>query len=797
MIDANRTFLKCSSTAMICVLAWLLPPAAPGQTAKQAITLDPPTGADWQAQNFDRNGQPLGAAPENARRLGEAKTGEPAELHTLTLRFTETTKLTSIASTRDFPLEQGGSCVEGRVFAAGATCSLLVRFTPQGPGHRLGHVTIGHSASAKPFSITLTGTAFEPTINFVPSIITTVPGSYPSSAGLLSGAHNLTVDGGDTLYVADTGNDAIRSLNSSGSFTSLVDSDFYVSPLGIAVDTFGEVYFDTPPSNILFEIYDYGPTVQITGTTTGACTSSAPCTLESHAVSNPGTMSMDANNNLFFADEDLGAAMSRVQPTLANLVYLSNAFPYQTGVTGGTPIAVDTSDNIYSLWANGGDCEIVQESLYDAENGLIDYNKIAGGRTCGFSGDGGLAGNAEIGNTIGQFAFDAAGNLYFSDNVNQRVRRVDAETGIIRTIAGNGTAGYAGDSGQATSAELSSPTGVAVDSRGQVYIISSDAATGTSQVIREVGQTGYLNLGPQAINTSGTAQTVLVTNTGNNQMVLTEMVINGANPGDFAVDPNTTTCDLAAQATLDNGLSCRIGIIFTPKASGTRTANLVLLDNTVTGNDTVILNGTGTLATPALAITSPKLGQTYASGSTLTFTVTVTGVSGLPTPTGTVKFGVDGVVQGSPVALSSGSASVTISGLATGSNSLTASYSGDSNYAAAGPIGGSINISAPAVTRVSLARESSASQSCENAGFAVEVLSRSPVRPTGKIELMDGTKMLASGTLVDGKVTLKAALKAGTNATLVAHYLGDKHHLPSESAVLKLTTSKTAPCEVR
>ena len=66
---------------------------------------------------------------------------------------------------------------------------------------------------------------------------------------------------------------------------------------------------------------------------------------------------------------------------------------------------------------------------------------MVGGRNCGYGGDGGRAGNARIGSFVGQISFDLAGNLYFSDTYNQRVRRVDFNTGIIRTIAGNGTTG--------------------------------------------------------------------------------------------------------------------------------------------------------------------------------------------------------------------------------------------------------------------------------------------------------------------------------------------------------------------
>jgi len=92
------------------------------------------------------------------------------------------------------------------------------------------------------------------------------------------------------------------------------------------------------------------------------------------------------------------------------------------------------------------------------------------------------------------------------------VRRVDYTTGVIRNIAGNGSAGYTGDCGNATVAELNNPTGVAVNSSGAVDIISS-AASG--QVIREAGPLGHLSFGNQTKGAASAAQGVTVSNTGN------------------------------------------------------------------------------------------------------------------------------------------------------------------------------------------------------------------------------------------------------------------------------------------
>jgi uncharacterized protein (TIGR03437 family) len=108
---------------------------------------------------------------------------------------------------------------------------------------------------------------------------------------------------------------------------------------------------------------------------------------------------------------------------------------------------------------------------------------IAGNGTAGFSGDTGAPTSAQLSSPDG-IAFDSSGNLYIADSVNQRIREISG--GTINTIAGNGTAGYSGDvakgvTGTATDAELRGPSGVALDSSGNIYI----ADTG-NHVIREV-----------------------------------------------------------------------------------------------------------------------------------------------------------------------------------------------------------------------------------------------------------------------------------------------------------------------
>src|SRR3954447_25637312 len=116
----------------------------------------------------------------------------------------------------------------------------------------------------------------------------------------------------------------------------------------------------------------------------------------------------------------------------------------------------------------------------------------------GFSGDGGKASEALLNGPF-DVAFDRAGNLYFSDTFNHRIRRVEVATGIISTIAGNGEAGHSGDGGPAVAAALNEPYGVVVDRAGNVYTADRlnrrvrriDARSGIVTTLAGTGEAKY------------------------------------------------------------------------------------------------------------------------------------------------------------------------------------------------------------------------------------------------------------------------------------------------------------------
>ena len=260
-------------------------------TSRSVITLDDQVNdqVNDQAENQAVRqaasavvGRPLSKLPENFRRFGSARAGESSEIQTLTLRFAAADKLTRITSTKDFQIEPSG-CIEGGVYQAKSTCTLAVRFTPQGPGHRFGKLTVADTASAVPLSIALLGEGFGPAVSFTPAEITTVPGTFPSGAGLLSSALSLAVDGGDTLYIADTGNNAVRYVDSSGAILSLSSVFGIAAPVGIAADTAGNVYF-THRSVDYLQVLGFGGVATIYDAGSNSCAYGATCSIDRKSV---------------------------------------------------------------------------------------------------------------------------------------------------------------------------------------------------------------------------------------------------------------------------------------------------------------------------------------------------------------------------------------------------------------------------------------------------------------------------------------------------------------------------------
>lgn len=119
-----------------------------------------------------------------------------------------------------------------------------------------------------------------------------------------------------------------------------------------------------------------------------------------------------------------------------------------------------------------------------SSSGLI--STIAGTGNQGYSNDGSLATTADI-SLPSAVAVDAGGNVYFADYGNARIRKI-ATNGTVTTIAGTGTVGYSGDGGPATSANINTPSGLAIDAIGNIYFTDR-----SSNVIRKIDTSGVIS----------------------------------------------------------------------------------------------------------------------------------------------------------------------------------------------------------------------------------------------------------------------------------------------------------------
>jgi sugar lactone lactonase YvrE len=144
-------------------------------------------------------------------------------------------------------------------------------------------------------------------------------------------------------------------------------------------------------------------------------------------------------------------------------------------------VAIDGSGNLFIA-------DVTNNRIRKVTAGTGIISTFAGTGTPGFTGDGGAATSARLFSPVA-VAVDGSGNVYIADQINQRIRKVTAASGIISTVAGTGIIGFSGDGGAATSARLYTPTDIAVDGSGNLYI----ADTGNNRIRKITVATGNIS----------------------------------------------------------------------------------------------------------------------------------------------------------------------------------------------------------------------------------------------------------------------------------------------------------------
>jgi sugar lactone lactonase YvrE len=327
------------------------------------------------------------------------------------------------------------------------------------------------------------------------SVIAPVPGaSITSPTG-------LAVDAQGNLFVSQNAGNI--SMVTPGGVLSIFASELFTSAAGISIDHQGNLFVADAASNQVFKVSPQGQLTPVAGDGSASFAGDGGLAL-SASLHGPAAVAVDDLGNLFIADAGNNRAREvKVDPA-------TGAISPQSKITtiAGSGVANFSGDNLPAVGAELSQpvstAVDAQGNLYIAETGEKDVIRkvdasgvittIAGNGVEGFSGDGGPAVAAEL-DTPKAIALDGAGNLYIADTGNNRVREVhvDPATGaifpqsVITTVAGNGAFGAAGDGGLATDAELAGPSGIAVDSAGNLFIIDP-----YNDLVREVNTSGVI-----------------------------------------------------------------------------------------------------------------------------------------------------------------------------------------------------------------------------------------------------------------------------------------------------------------
>ena len=363
----------------------------------------------------------------------------------------------------------------------------------------------------------------------------------PATSASLRNPTGVVIDSAGNLFVADFGNHRIRRVDAASGFITTVAgggsvvgdggpaaSGSLINPIGLGVDATDNLFIADEGNHRIRRVdaaSGFITTVAGNGTR-GFSGDGGPAT--SASLRNPTGVAIDTAGNLFIADERnhrirrVDAASGRIATVAGNgsIGFSGDGGPATSAsLRNPTGVAIDTAGDLFI--AERFDHRIRR---VDAATGLI--TTVAGNGTRGFSGDGGPATSARLAFPAG-LAMDTAGNLFITDQSNQRIRRVDAATGLITTVAGNGSIAFSGDGGPAARASLAFPTGLAMDTAGNLFIADFgnqrirrvDAATGLITTVAGNGSIGFSGDGGPATSASLRTPTGVAVDTAGNLFI--------------------------------------------------------------------------------------------------------------------------------------------------------------------------------------------------------------------------------------------------------------------------------------
>jgi len=495
-------------------------------------------------------------------------------------------------------------------------------------------------------------------------------------------------------------------------------------PAGVAFDAAGNLYIADTGDNLVLEVSPVGVLSTVAGTgEQGYSGDNGPAIAA--VLDSPAGIAVDTAGNVYIADTHNNRIRKVTSGTITTIAGTGAAgFSGDGGAATSatlnlpTAVAVDAAGNLY---------------IADTNNHRI--RKITGTAITTVAGDGeqlylndGVAPTQTGLDSPSGIAVDAAGNLYIGDTRNQRVRKVTLSSGLISTVAGNGTKSFAGDGGVATSAGLATPRGVAAAADGSIYFADSD-----NNRIRNV-------------NVSGTISTA-------------------AGDGAQGFSGDTGPANLA--------------MLDTPHAVATSSAGTVAISDTNNQRIRTILNanlntvvGLGNAGTETLVLSgaSPIV---VGSGS-----LTGTLLNGPATATGSVTFldVTSAVSTVGTASLLNNAATISLAGVTAGTHLFAANYSGDALNPAT-----TSGVFIVVVTRAQVPNN-----------FSIAAVTSTQNVVPGGIANYQFTLTPQSGTFVSGVTLTVAGLPSGTTASFAPASIAAGASGAASSALMIQTARQTA-----
>ncbi len=717
----------------------------------------------------------------------------------------------------DFAAGTGPSCQGSDLSAPNQTCQQSVVFTPAYPGIRLGAIVLLDSGNHVLGKAYISGTGTGGLGVFIPGNVITVAGTYrvwqstqdgiPATTADLWQPASIAFDGAGNMYIADSEHNRIRKVapavspatvgiistfagtgnnDSSGDGGPAIDADLN-SPSGVTVDGAGNVYVADSGNNRIRKITPDGIITTLAGNgAPGYAGDTQKADDTTTELSQPLGVTVDFAGNLYIADTGNQRirkvdAVTGFITTVAGNGNVSGFGDGKGTFSGDTGLAAAAGLSIpYAVSFDASGNMYIPDSAnhcirkVDAVTRII--TTVAGtGTKSGYKGDGAAATSALLDQPSGAVV-DPAGNLYIADTQNSAIRKVSSATGKISTLVINGQGNSLASNGSLGAVSIYAPIGLSLDGKGNLYFTDY-----YYMLVREVqSNAAVLNFTASTVflgQQSTTPLTQTVENDGNGPLTLTSITPDA----NAVIDPVTTTCNLTDP--LVQNSTCNIGAFFAPSLSVVIPSGQSKLQ--MSGNvdaegatpnsplDVILVGNAAPTNSSTLALSATPVSPS-AYGQNVTFTATVT--SGA-TPTGTVAFTIDGAPT-VPASINLSSA---------GNNSAVATYTtatplsvGKHTIAAAFTAAKGTNFlpdDSSLVQEIDAATATTLTSSPN--GTAVSL--GSSVTFTAKVAVLSAAGVTPDGTVTfyDGAAVIGSpvSIDAGGTATLATSQLGVGMHV--------------------